>query len=192
VLSASFLQAQRTLGSGKTDARLAAHVLDRITFGPRPGDVARVQEMGVSAFIDQQLHPERIADTALKSRLSEFETISMTSTQLADNYFNPVDAVRKAQQQEQAKTQAQAAKTQSSDLMMTTGGAAPPPTATPPPPTAEQRMLQQKAQSVPQELMQAKMLRAAMSDRQLEEVLVDFWFNHFNVFSGKKGRCATT
>ena len=46
-------------------------------------------------------------------------------------------------------------------------------------------MLQQKAQSVPQELMQAKLLRATMSERQLEEVLVDFWFNHFNVFIGK-------
>ena len=35
------------------------------------------------------------------------------------------------------------------------------------------------------ELMQAKILRAAYSERQLEEVMVDFWFNHFNVFSGK-------
>ena len=35
------------------------------------------------------------------------------------------------------------------------------------------------------ELMQAKLLRAAYSERQLEEVMVDFWFNHFNVFSGK-------
>src|SRR3989337_39081 len=56
---------------------------------------------------------------------------------------------------------------------------------TPTPPTPEQRQLQQRSQSVIQELTQAKMLRATMSDRQLEEVLVDFWFNHFNVFIGK-------
>jgi uncharacterized protein (DUF1800 family) len=165
-------------------------VLDRITFGPKPGDVERVQEMGLSAYIDQQLHPEKLADTAMKARLSEFETISMTSTQLADNFFNPLDAARRQQQQGQAQqAKAQQAKASATDptMTMTTAGAAPPPppAATPPPPTPEQRMLQQKAQSVPQELMQAKMLRAALSDRQLEEVLVDFWFNHFNVFIGK-------
>jgi uncharacterized protein (DUF1800 family) len=61
----------------------------------------------------------------------------------------------------------------------------PPNGANPPPPSPEQRMLQQRQQSVVQELMQAKVLRASMSERQLEEVLVDFWFNHFNVFVGK-------
>ena len=180
LVTTSFLHAQRTLGPAKADARTVAHVLDRITFGPRPGDVARVQEMGIGAFIEQQLHPERIADGAVKSRLSEFETISMSSAKLSDDFFNPVDAARRAQQQEQARAaaaqQQQAAK--SSDTMMAT----PPP---PPQPTAEQRALQQKAQSVVQELMQAKMLRAALSDRQLEEVLVDFWFNHFNVYLQK-------
>jgi uncharacterized protein (DUF1800 family) len=195
-LSAGLLEAQRTLVPAKADARTVAHVLDRITFGPRPGDVARVQEMGLSAYIDQQLHPERIADVAMKARLSEFETINMTSSQLADNIFNPVDAARREQQQAQAKAEAQQqAKAVTSAVidptMTTTAGVAaakPPAPGTPPPPpqlTAEQRQLQQKAQSVPQELMQAKMLRASLSDRQLEEVLVDFWFNHFNVFIGK-------
>ena len=63
--------------------------------------------------------------------------------------------------------------------------APPPPPAATTPPTPEQRQLQQAAQNVTNELMQAKMLRAALSERQLEEVLVDFWFNHFNVFVGK-------
>ena len=186
MVATGFVQAQRTLGPAKADTRTVAHVIDRITFGPRPGDVARVQEMGLAAFIEQQLHPERIADSALKSRLSEFETISMSSSELSDNYFNPIDQLRRAQQQEQAKAAQQQAKKQSSDQMMTAGGAPPPPSNTPPPPPSpEQRMLQQKAQSVPQELMQAKMLRAALSDRQLEELLVDFWFNHFNVYLQK-------
>ena len=35
------------------------------------------------------------------------------------------------------------------------------------------------------EVQSAKLLRAVYSDRQLEEVLTDFWFNHFNVFIGK-------
>ena len=198
-LAVSGVEGQRTLIPAKADARTVAHVLDRITFGPRPGDVARVQEMGLQAFIDQQLHPERIADTAMKTRLSEFETINMTSTQLADSFFNPVDAARRQQQQAQAKAeaaqQAKLATAAAADPTMTTSssattiaGAKPATPAAPPPQpqlTAEQRQLQQKAQSVPQELMQAKMLRASLSDRQLEEVLVDFWFNHFNVFIGK-------
>ena len=43
----------------EADERTALHVLNRMTFGPRPGDVARVQQMGVERFIDEQLHPER-------------------------------------------------------------------------------------------------------------------------------------
>ena len=43
------------------DRRLAAHVLNRLTFGPRPGDLEKVAAMGVRAFIERQLHPERIA-----------------------------------------------------------------------------------------------------------------------------------
>ena len=184
ILSASLLEAQRTLGPAKADTRTVAHVLDRITFGPRPGDVARVQEMGIGAFIEQQLHPERIADGALKSRLSEFETISLSSSELSSDFFNPVDQLRRQQQQEQARAAAELQKKQASDPTMTSG-AAPPPPALPMPPSPEQRQLQQKAQSVVQELMQAKLLRAALSDRQLEEVLADFWFNHFNVFLQK-------
>ena len=67
------------------------------------------------------------------------------------------------------------------------GGSAMTPPAQPQPPqlTPEQRQVQQRQQIVMNELMQAKVLRATMSERQLEEVLVDFWFNHFNVFVGK-------
>ena len=49
----------------------------------------------------------------------------------------------------------------------------------------EVRQVQQAQANVPNELMQAKLLREIESDRQLEEVLTDFWFNHFNVFLGK-------
>ena len=40
--------------------------------------------------------------------------------------------------------------------------------------------------AVKQELQQAKMLRAILSERQLQEVMTDFWFNHFNVFLNKE------
>ena len=54
------------------------HVLSRLTFGARPGDVARVRAMGVDAFIAQQLAPERIADRRLEDWLGQFETLDLT------------------------------------------------------------------------------------------------------------------
>ncbi|HVQ43164.1 MAG TPA: DUF1800 domain-containing protein [Vicinamibacterales bacterium] len=178
-LSSGLLNAQRSAIPAKADARTVAHVLDRLGFGARPGDAARVQDIGLAAYIEQQLYLERIADGALVSRLSEFPTLTMSASQLSSEYFNPAtQARRQAQQQEAAKARAQG-----NDATMAAG--TPPP---PPPPaqqTPEMRMLQQQAQSPINELMQAKILRATLSERQLEEVLVDFWFNHFNVFVGK-------
>jgi uncharacterized protein (DUF1800 family) len=183
LLPASLLQAQKNAVPAKTDARTVAHVLDRIGFGPRPGDIERVQQTGLAAYIDQQLHPERIADAPLTARLAEFSTLSLKSSELSEQYFAPADRARQQAQQQQARAQTM-------DATMTgaatiNGVPAPTQPAAPPQPTPEQRQLQQRAQSVPQELMQAKLLRASLSDHQLEEVLVDFWFNHFNVFIGK-------
>ena len=166
--------AQRTAIPSRPDERTIAHVLNRLGFGPRPGDIARVQQVGLAAYMEQQLHPERIADGALAARLSEFPTLGMSTSELADQYFMPIEEMRRQMQQQQARAQA-------TDPAMMSGGTPPPP----PQPTPEQRMLQQQAQSPMQELMQAKILRATLSERQLEEVLVDFWFNHFNVFIGK-------
>ena len=178
-LSSSLLvaeRAQRSAIPAKADARTVAHVLDRLGFGARPGDAARVQEIGLAAYIEQQLYPERIADGALISRLSEFPTLTLSASELSKEYFNPATQARRQAQQQQAAQ----ARAQGNDPAMTAGTPPPPPQATP-----EMRMLQQQAQSPVNELMQAKILRATLSERQLEEVLVDFWFNHFNVFIGK-------
>jgi hypothetical protein len=51
-----------------SDERAIAHLLSRATFGPRPGDVARVRALGAAAWLEQQLHPERIDDTAPSRR----------------------------------------------------------------------------------------------------------------------------
>jgi uncharacterized protein (DUF1800 family) len=172
-LSTDFVTAQKSAVPSKPSERTVAHVLNRIGFGPRPGDVARVQQAGLAAYIEQQLHPERIADGSLAARLSEFPTLGMSTSELAEQYFNPADELRRQAQQQQAR----AAQNSDPSMAMT-----PPP---PPQPTPEQRMLQQAAQSPMNDLMQAKIIRATLSERQLEEVLVDFWFNHFNVFVGK-------
>ena len=104
------------------------------------------------------MRPEQLNDAALEKRLATFETLSLTSKQLAENYYLPAQDVRRRRQAQ--------------------GGGASPPNA------ADQEILR-KERLVLQELGEQKLLRAVYSERQLQEVLVDFWFNHFNVFAGK-------
>ena len=154
------------------DDKTILHVLNRVAFGARPGDVERVRQMGLPAYIDQQLHPERIPDTAMTARLASFETLDKSSRDIAQRYFLPA---------EEARRQAQLALKADDPSMMKADEA----NGDKPKLTPEERALQQKAQQVIVELSQQKILRAAYSDRQLEEVMTDFWFNHFNVFAGK-------
>jgi len=65
------------------DDKTIVHVLNRIGFGPSPGDVARVREVGLATYIDQQLDPSRVSDTDMESRLAEFKTLSMSTRDLA-------------------------------------------------------------------------------------------------------------
>ena len=148
----------------KPDDKTILHVLNRIGYGPRPGDIERVREKGLAAYIDQQLHPERIADAAMAQRLSTFETLGKSSRQLADEYYVPVQMARQQVKQERATD---------------------PSMADARPRTPEQTELARQQRIVLLELSQQKILRAAYSERQLEEVLADFWFNHFNVFANK-------
>jgi len=171
--------AQRDSGiPPKADAWTTMHVLNRIGYGARPGDLERVEAQGLAAYIDEQLHPDRIDDAALDTRLAAFPTISMDSRELADKYFMPAQQLKRAQD---AKTPAPAAA--AGDPSMAMAGAAAPPAQ--PQLSPEERMVRQAQASVTNELMQAKIIRAVESNRQLEEVLTDFWFNHFNVYIGK-------
>ncbi len=58
-----------------TNERSVRRLLDRVTFGPRPGDVEAVERMGVPAYLDLQLHPDRIDDSRLEARLAEMPTL---------------------------------------------------------------------------------------------------------------------
>ena len=66
-----------------------AHLLNRLTFGPRPGDVSRVTAMGLDKWIDLQLHPEKIDDSALTSRLEPLRTLGMNTREIAENFPPP-------------------------------------------------------------------------------------------------------
>jgi uncharacterized protein (DUF1800 family) len=130
------------------------HVLNRIAFGPRAGDVERVRAMGVDRYIDQQLHPERLADSAIGARLSGLSSIGMSSREIAEAYELPQLMARRERRNDEKAGQADQPK--------------------PPDP------LQQKANNVIVELSEQKVLRAIYSERQLQEVLTDFWFNHLS------------
>jgi len=149
----------------KPDDAAILHVLGRAGFGARPGDLDQVRQLGLDKYIDQQLHPERISDTQMHARLAGLVTLNMSSRALADEYYEPAIKAR-----QEAKKQA---------------AAEPSMTESTPRRTPEQAEAARKARVVVMDLSAQKILRAAYSDRQLEEVMTDFWFNHFNVFAGK-------
>src|SRR5207247_3884975 len=133
------------------------HVLNRIGFGPRPGDVERVRATGVQKYIDQQLHPDKLRDTAITAHLATLSTLTLSSREIADRFEIPQLQARR-QKKENA---AQGDQTKAPDPG------------------------QQRANLVVVELGEQKVLRAVYSERQLQEVLTDFWFNHFNVDARK-------
>src|SRR5207248_10203019 len=67
----------------------AIHVLNRFTFGPRPGDVQRVEAIGIDKWFEQQLNPEKINDSALEARLAPFRTLKMKTDELVRNFPPP-------------------------------------------------------------------------------------------------------
>jgi uncharacterized protein (DUF1800 family) len=156
--------ALKAAGASPDDAAIV-HVLNRVTYGPRRGDVDRVRAMGLQNFIEQQLTPGRIDDHALDARLQRLETLALDSQTIQRDYEAPARMERRERQRQKPE-----ADTDPQDPAMRRA-----------PPSGAQK----KAREVITDLSEAKLLRAVYSDRQLEEVLVDFWFNHFNVFAGK-------
>jgi uncharacterized protein (DUF1800 family) len=154
----------------RPDDKTILHVLNRIGFGARPGDVERVREIGLAKYIDEQLAPERIPDTAMAARLAGFDTLALNSRRIAQDYYVPAQMARR---------QAQLAN-KDKDPAQTTSETQPKEPRTP-----EQMEMARKQREVLLELSEQKILRAAYSERQLQEVMTDFWFNHFNVFAGK-------
>jgi uncharacterized protein (DUF1800 family) len=132
----------------------AQHVLDRLAFGARPGDVDRVLAIGVDRWIDQQLHPERIADREVESRLSKYATLTMSDDEVMKQFALPLFEARRARKKDDEQSRVRMPR-------------------------------DQRPQRVVAELSAQRILRAAESERQLNEVMVDFWMNHFNVFAGK-------
>ncbi|MGB7219741.1 MAG: DUF1800 domain-containing protein [Vicinamibacterales bacterium] len=167
VLASGALRTSPAAADFPNDDKAIVHVLNRVAFGPRPGDVERVRAMGLQAYIEQQLHPERIADAAMDAKLSGLTTVGLSSREIAEQFEQPLIEARRLRQQQGDN------------------GNAANPNPPPQPPMPEPAV--QRANAVLIELGEQKMLRAIYSERQLQEVLADFWFNHFNV-DARKGR----
>lgn len=162
------------------DVRSVTHALNRLGFGPRPGDVATVTRMGLAAYIEQQLHPSRIDDALVEARLARLSTLRLSARTIATDYYEPAQRERRERQRTAGATPdaVAAAPAEGAEPEMTTPGAA-----------RSRRDAMSGAErgvlEVQQQLVEQRLVRAIDSERQLQEVLVDFWFNHFNVFAGK-------
>jgi uncharacterized protein (DUF1800 family) len=205
------------------------HALNRLAYGPRPGDVERVRQMGLAKWIEQQLDPKAIDDRAVEARLEQFPTLRMSTSKLLAEYPRPKQQEKAAGKQarfEQRRSDAAAA-TVGRDISDKAGdgGQEQPSSASdaenmkdeanatssmkhePSPemnaatrgggkrdllgggdPNSVPRAIaddSKRPQRVVEELAMAKVARAIYSERQLQQVMDDFWFNHFNVFAGK-------
>jgi len=235
-----------------TDEQRALHGLNRLTFGPRPGDLQKVMNMDVDDWIEQQLHPEEINDGVLDAKLGQFRTLRMPVRELVQTFPNnnlvrgaaegkialPLDPMKRAiyevqisilaerQKQDQA---ARDGKTMDADtkakidkqnqdsvaaqadgilaltkekrmeaiialspderrlLVTTIRGPQRDRLLAEFPPEQREAFLAMNGPVgvVIGELQQAKLLRAVYSERQLQEVMTDFWFNHFNIYLNK-------
>ncbi|MEK6337576.1 MAG: DUF1800 domain-containing protein [Acidobacteriota bacterium] len=197
------------------------HVLNRLGFGARPGDVDRVKAMGIDNYISQQLYPEKINDSATEAKLQNLETLRMTTAQLYEKYPQPGQLLRQLQRRGDLPADLAAARdnrtkggANATSNSQTKTGHAPGEMQGPgmektnepaknntaanndpnPMNNAEYRRavmdyFKENNLRPPQfmtgELQMSRILRAVYSERQLQEVMVDFWTNHFNVFAGK-------
>ena len=145
--------------AGWTAEKQAVHVLNRLAYGPSPASLADVQQLGVEAWIWAQLHPEELEDGAVEAKLSNFRSLQMSTAERLAAY----------------EPEAKLAKERGVDLTD---------------PEARAKLLEEMPMgAMPRqmglELIAAKLIRATESRRQLQEVLLDFWFNHFNVAAQK-------
>jgi uncharacterized protein (DUF1800 family) len=136
------------------------HVLSRLTFGARPGEVEAVRAMGVDRWIDQQLHPERMSDARSDQYFAALESYNTSSQDLMRKYPPPNQLLQRLQ----AKgDRSKLSRADSIELREATAGV---------------RKVTVEAQS-------GRVDRALLTERQLQEVMTDFWLNHFTVYIQK-------
>jgi uncharacterized protein (DUF1800 family) len=186
---------------GLTEAQRIIHVLNRLGFGARPGDVERVKALGLDNYINQQLNPEKIADPVAENKVRDLSVLNMTTAELYEKYPQPGQLLRRLQQRGMLPEDlAEARENRVKGGANSTSGETPKNDSMPAQPPANplqnekyRKVVEeyyrenglQRPQRIIGELQASRILRAVYSERQLHEVMVDFWTNHFNVFAGK-------
>src|SRR5689334_9254335 len=85
---------KRPKTKGLTEEQRIVHVLNRLGFGARPGDVERVKALGVENYINQQLNPEKIADSVAENKVKELTALNLTTAELYEKYPQPGQLLR--------------------------------------------------------------------------------------------------
>ena len=179
------------------------HVLNRLGYGARPGDVEKVKQIGIEKYIEQQLNSSQISDPVAESKVKNLEVLRLSNAELFAGYPNGA-GVLSVLSRENGKSvrQLKAERRGAAEMKQTEGAAMMKPGDN----MAEnmQEMSQADRQKyrqqinqlyrkydlrqpnqITQQLNASRILRAVYSERQLQEQMVDFWTNHFNVFAGK-------
>ena len=176
IVATQIFAQKRSKPRGLTEEQRIVHVLNRLGFGARPGDVERVKSMGLENYINQQLNPEKLADTVAENKVKDLAVLNMTTAELYEKYPQPGQLVR--QLQNRGLLPKELAETNDKN-----------PRENPEYRKLIQQYYKENGLEQPQriiaELQASRILRAVYSERQLQEVMVDFWTNHFNVFAGK-------
>ena len=137
--------------------------LSRLTFGPRPGDVLKVRAIGLDKWIDQQLHPDKIDDRANEQFVASYGILHQDQNDLLKQYAEEQRAKREVKRDKAAATDA-------ADSIAV---------------RKERQQQMNGRRQVVTELQSSRVARAVGSERQLQEVMTDFWENHFNIYMAK-------
>lgn len=134
------------------DPKRIVHVLNRLAFGPRPGDIEHVQSIGIEAYIQEQLHPQSLETSQDLKNIEKFTALNENPSTLFLNYGKP--ALKGLQLGTTGKDEDK---------------------------KKSQEILKKTYRKLFNEAATARLVRGIESPRQLNEVMTDFWFNHFNV-----------
>ncbi len=180
--TAIFAQKRTTPVRRTTSPDAALHVLNRLGYGPRPGDVERVVAMGVPAYIAEQLNPEFIDDSDLDRRLNGIPSINLAQADLLARYNPPKPPPPAPEAKKPSETVTPEMKPEAKPAEKPGDTAQKPPEAKPKP--APPAPMPNPGQVIG-DLRRATVLRATYSRRQLYEATVNFWENHFSIFINK-------
>jgi len=186
---------------GLTEEQKILHVLNRLAFGARPGDVEKVKAIGLKNYIEQQLNPGSLNDSLTEAKLKNFDVLKLSNDEMFSKYPAPAALLQLVAQnngmnRRELQAERAEAKQEKKDAKADKKAGEMP--AQRPQANSEEAMYQAeiqemyqkynlgRPQTISQQLNASRILRAVYSEKQLNEVMVDFWSNHFNVFANKQ------